>query len=74
MLAGWANRLAWLGGAAGLLYLPLAIVFILIKAGLHGHGFLDFSLFQVGRLVSYTPLWGALGASVGVGIEHFVRR
>lgn len=70
-LAGRENRLVWLGGAAGGLSLPLAFIFMLIKAGLHGHGSLDFSWYQIGQLASYTPLWAALGAAVGLGVEHF---
>jgi hypothetical protein len=59
------RRLVWLGGGAGLLFFPLASAFILFKAGLHAHGFLDFSLFQITRLAWLTPVWVVVGGLVG---------
>ena len=78
-LAGWFLQREWFrrlalqhrvrqvlgGGMAGLL-LPITAVFLaMIKAGLHGHGFLDFSFYQLDWLLVRTPLWVGLGCLGG---------
>lgn len=60
--AAWRRVLA--GGLAGLLLPLAALLLVLVKAGLHGHGFLDFSFYQLGWLLVRTPLWVALGGLV----------
>lgn len=53
------------GGLSGLLLPLAALLLVLVKAGLHGHGFLDFSFYQLGWLLVRTPLWVGLGCLVG---------
>jgi len=71
VLAGWRWRLALLGAGAGLLFFPLAIAFILFKSGLHAHGFLDFSLYQISRLAWMTPVWMVFGGGAGAILTRF---
>lgn len=71
LLGKWRLRLFWLGIFSGLLFLPVSFMLILFKAGLHGHGFLDFSFYQIGRLALLTPVWAALGGVVGKILSLF---
>ncbi len=78
-LAGWSYQRGWLrikrfdlrwqkalaGGSAGLLMTLSALILVLIKAGLHGHGFLDFSFYQLEQMVYWTPVGVLLGALGG---------
>ncbi len=54
-----------MGAILGALFLPLALLLIFVKAGLHGHGFLDFSLTQITHLVPLTPVWMLFGGAAG---------
>ena len=69
---GEVGRSVLAGGLAGLLLPLTALVLVLIKAGLHGHGFLDVSLFQLGQILSRVPWWGLLGC-LGGGMLALVR-
>lgn len=60
---GWAFAL--LGAAAGLFSAPAAVGLVIFKAGLHAHGFVDFSLTQLYQLLIRTPIWSVLGAAAG---------
>jgi len=78
-LAGWIDLRSWLrerlpdnvwrkvlaGGVAGLLLPLVALLLVVLKAGLHGHGFLDFSFYQLGKLLVRTPIWVVLGGLGG---------
>jgi len=74
---GWLTpkklRMVWLGVFAGLCVFPVEITFILFKAGLHAHGFLDFSIYQIGRLAALIPLWLILGGVSGT-LAHLIPR
>lgn len=59
----WTNSL--LGAAAGLFSAPVALSLVIFKAGLHAHGFVDFSLNQLIQLLIRTPIWVLLGAVAG---------
>jgi hypothetical protein len=67
----WGMVLA--GGLAGLMLPVAALVLVLIKAGLHGHGFLDFSFYQLGQILTRTPLWAGLGC-LGGGLMSVIHR
>ena len=71
LAATWRKVLA--GGLAGLMLPVAAIILVLIKAGLHGHGFLDFSFYQLGQVLSRTPLWVGLGC-FGGGLVEVIHR
>jgi hypothetical protein len=64
-VAGVCHRRVLAGGLAGLLLPLAALLLVLLKAGLHGHGFLDFSFYQLGWLLARTPLWVGLGSLGG---------
>jgi len=78
-LAGWAVHRSWFrldalngwrrsvmaGGLSGLLLPAAGLGLVLVKAGLHGHGFLDFSFYQLEWLLVRTPLWVGLGGLGG---------
>ena len=78
-LAGWLFQPSWFqltrlngwqrnaigGGLSGFLLPLAALLLVLVKAGLHGHGFLDFSFYQLGWLLVRTPLWVGLGGLGG---------
>jgi hypothetical protein len=49
------------------------LLLVVLKAGLHGHGFLDFSFYQLGSLLVRTPLWVALGGLGGWMFGKFSR-
>ena len=69
---GWVFAL--LGAAAGLLSAPVAVGLVIFKAGLHAHGFLDFTLFQLTQLLLRTPIWVAAGGVVGYGAYRFGKK
>jgi hypothetical protein len=50
-----------IGLVSGLTVSPLAWLFALLKAGLHGHGFLDFTNNQLIFIAETTPGWMILG-------------
>ncbi len=60
---GWA----WAGGGAmaGLAVAPLAVALILVKSGLHAHGFLELGPRVLLALLLATPGWGLGGALAG---------
>lgn len=80
-LAAWRGwlaqkrwRIVWLGGLAGLCIFPVELAFIIFKAGIHAHGFLDFSLYQISRLARLTPLWCMLGGLLGAVISRATKQ
>ena len=60
-------------GIGGLGLFPVALLLVTFKAGLHQHGFLDFSNFQLRRVFALTPFWCAGGILLGVLLEIIVR-
>ena len=73
-LAQKKSRLVWLGALAGLSVFPVELAFILFKAGLHAHGFLDFSIYQISRLARLIPLWCLLGSLLGAVITRSTKQ
>jgi hypothetical protein len=61
------------GGASGAGFFPIALILAILKAGIHAHGFLDYSNYELEQLLSYTPatvLGGAiLGGLIGIWLE-----
>ena len=55
------KRFLWTGAGGGALVFPVAILLTVLKAGLHHHGFLDFSTTQLISIAKTVPLWVALG-------------
>ena len=56
-----------IGGGAGLLLAPLAILLMALKTGLHGHATPDFTLFQMQLVLSRTPFFTLAGILLGAG-------
>ena len=72
-LEGWLVgrwQFALLGAGAGLLTAPVALSLVLFKAGIHAHGFLDFSVFQLTGMLLRTPFWVVVGTLVGLVISR----
>jgi hypothetical protein len=67
----WRKALA--GGLAGVLLPVIALLLVVLKAGLHGHGFLDFSFYQLGKLLVRTPIWVGVGGLGGLLFGKFSR-
>jgi hypothetical protein len=61
-------RFPLLGAGPGLLTAPVALGLVLFKAGIHAHGFLDFSVYQLTGIFARTPIWVILGCVVGIVI------
>ena len=56
-----------IGGGAGLLLVPLAILLMAIKTGIHGHGSPDYTLDQMQAVLSRMPFFVLGGALLGAG-------
>lgn len=54
------------GAVAGLAVAPLAVFLMVLKGGLHAHGFPDFALLQILSTLAATPWWGLAGLSSGL--------
>ena len=59
-------RGALAGAVAGLAVAPLAVFLMVLKGGLHAHGFPDFALLQMRSTLATTPWWGLAGLSSGL--------
>lgn len=68
-----AFKLILIGAASGLVIPAAALSFVLIKAGLHRHGFLDFSTTQLFHILGAAPVWLLLGLLGGVLLYIFQR-
>ena len=62
-------RLVWIGILSGFTIIVLVFALVLFKAGMHHHGFLDFSFWQLGRVVRQTPWWVLAGGLAGGMVE-----
>jgi hypothetical protein len=49
----------------GLAAFPTALLLNILKTGLHAHGFLDLSLYQLRWVFLLSPLWIILGGFFG---------
>jgi hypothetical protein len=82
LLAGWltirfsqATKLInslFIGALCGLLIFPTALLLALLKAGLHDHGFLDFSTTQLIGIARSTPIWVIIGLLISAAF-HYLR-
>jgi hypothetical protein len=82
LLAGWlANKFSqevkiilslFIGALSGLLIFPAALALALLKAGLHDHGFLDFSTSQLMGIARSTPIWMIIGILISAAY-HYLR-
>lgn len=43
----------------------VAILIIIFKGGIHGHGFLDLSIIEIRDILQSAPSWGVFGAAGG---------
>ncbi len=68
-LAAAPWRFVWIGILSGFTILVFVFALVLFKAGMHRHGFLDFSFWQLGRVVRQTPWWVLAGGLAGGMIE-----
>ena len=53
---------------AGAAVAPLAVLLMVFKSGLHGHGTPDFSFEQIRQVFWQSPLWILAGLLLGAGI------
>jgi hypothetical protein len=65
MRTGRPPRLLLTGGMYGLAVTPLALILVVVKAGIHAHGFVDFTNEQLILIIKSTPLWVLLGVIGG---------
>ncbi len=56
-----------IGAGAGLLIVPVALLLMALKTGLHGHGTPDFTVGQMQLVLSRVPYFIISGFLVGVG-------
>ncbi len=54
-----------LGAVFGFLVPLLAVLLMVIKTGLHGHGVPDFTLAQITTVLRLIPVWSGVGILVG---------
>ena len=60
-------RFLLVGGGAGLLLAPLAVLLVAIKSGIHGHGSPDFTVSQMQTVISRLPYFVLVGILIGAG-------
>lgn len=60
-----------IGAVTGIAIVPIALILMAIKSGLHAHGFSDFQIIQVKQVIAGFPFWilGGLlfGVIIGIG-------
>jgi len=56
-----------IGGGVGLLLVPLAILLMAIKTGIHGHGTPDYTVHQMQDVLSRIPFFVLGGVLLGTG-------
>lgn len=61
-------RYLLVGGGVGLLLVPLAILLMAIKVGIHGHGSPDNTVDQMQNVFSRIPYFGLGGVLLGTGV------
>ena len=69
-------RYMLIGGLAGFLVVPVAILLMAIKTGIHGHGTPDFTVEQMQAVISRIPyfLFGGVLVGAGIGLLRTVNR
>lgn len=71
---GLIFRGAAIGGVSGAIFFPAALILVMIKAGIHDHGFLDYSNYELEALLAYTPWIVLAGMLLGVLISYLLRK
>lgn len=61
----WHVVAGFVGGAA---MMPIALVLMAVKTGLHGHETPDYTLGQIRYIIALTPIWVVAGGFVGLGV------
>jgi hypothetical protein len=56
-----------IGGLAGAAVTPIALLLMVFKTGIHGHGISDYSTEQIVHVVLITPVWIIVGIIAGLG-------
>ena len=64
-------RYLLVGALAGLAVIPLALLLMALKTGLHSHSAPDFTYEQMQVLLFQTPLWVIVGLLLGLGGSLF---
>jgi len=59
-------RLALVGVLAGLAIIPVTILLMALKTGLHGHGTPDFTIEQILSVTNRWYIWGSAGLLLGL--------
>ncbi|MCB2179576.1 hypothetical protein KQH54_00475 [bacterium] len=62
------------GGFSGAMFFPMALFLAVLKGGIHAHGFLEYSNYELGILLSYTPVTVIVGAALGGGIGFWSKK
>lgn len=61
------------GGVSGAMFFPAVLILAALKAGIHAHGFLDYSNYELEQLLSYSPamVTGGMiaGGLIGILLE-----
>lgn len=60
-----ASAYAVLGTLIGFFTPFMAILIIVFKGGIHGHGYLDLSIYEIRDILRSAPSWGIVGAASG---------
>lgn len=64
-------RYLLVGALAGLAVIPLALLLMALKTGLHSHSAPDFTYVQMQVLLFRTPMWVIVGLLLGLGGSLF---
>lgn len=64
--------LALVGVLAGLAIIPITVLLMALKTGLHGHGTPDFTIEQILSVINRWYIWGSAGLLLGLlsGVIH----
>ena len=62
------------GLVSGLAVAPFAVLLVILKGGIHAHGFLDLTNDQINSVLRSTPLWGLLGLLISLVSAQFFNR
>ncbi|HEX6304035.1 MAG TPA: hypothetical protein VFZ76_07585 [Anaerolineales bacterium] len=65
-----------IGTLSGVAVSPLALLLMIFKSGLHGHGQPDFTPSQMAAVLARTPVWALAGflTALGIAIARLARR
>jgi len=71
---GVVFRGAAIGGVSGAIFFPAALILVVIKAGIHDHGFLDYSNYELETLLAYTSWMVSGGVVAGILISKLLEK